>query len=168
MELSQWIAVYGAVSQSAANRERSLWTLFAGGAISCALVIAVIAYSVTRGSSSFEQTVGIGAAALGLLLSFVWIVAQLRLLLEYQHWHRLLRSIESQFAGAEFHRSFHRLLQGDQICVPAASWVCEQWHPQPTRFPWIVRIMPRLIAIWIPVAFLLAFVSLLAGISIRY
>lgn len=167
MELSQWIAVYGAVSQSAANRERSLWTLFAGGAISCALVIAVIAYSVTRGSSSFEQTFGIGAAALGLLVSFVWVVAQLRLLLEYQHWHRLLRSIESQFAGAEFHRSFHRLLQGDQVCIASASWICEQWHPEPARFPWLVRIIPKLIALWIPTAFLLAFASVLVGISIN-
>jgi len=163
MELSQWIAVYGAVSQSAANRERSLWTLFAGGAISCALVIAVIAYSVTRGSSSFEHMFGIGAAALGLLVSFVWVVAQLRLLLEYQHWHRLLRSIESQFAGAEFHRSFHRLLQGDQVYVPSASWICEQWHPEAARFPWLVRIMPKLIVLWIPTAFLLAFASLLVG-----
>jgi hypothetical protein len=167
MELSQWIAVYGAVSQSAANRERSLWTLFAGGAISCALVIAVIAYSITRGSSSFEQVLGIGAAALGLLVSFVWVIAQLRLFLEYQHWYRLLRSVESQFAGAEFHRSFHRLLQGDQVCIPSASWVCEQWHPEAARFPWIVRIMPKLIALWIPTAFFLAFVSLLVGISIN-
>ena len=167
MELSQWIAVYGAVSQSAASRERSLWTLFAGGFISSSLLMAIIAYAVTLGSSSFQHTFGIGGAALGLLVAFVWMVAQLRLLFEYQHWYRLLRSVESQFAGAEFHRSFHRLLQGDQVYVPSASWICEQWHPEPARFPWIVRIMPKLIALWIPTAFFLAFVSVLIGISIN-
>ena len=167
MELSQWIALYGAVSQSAASRERSLWTLFAGGFISSSLLMAIIAYAVTLGSSSFQQAFGIGAAALGLLVAFVWVVAQIRLLFEYQHWYRLLRSVESQFAGAEFHRSLHRLLQGDQVCIPSASWICEQWHPEPARFPFIVRIMPKLIALWIPIAFFLSFASLLVGISIR-
>jgi hypothetical protein len=167
MELGQWIAVYGAVSQSASSRERSLWTLFAGGFVSSSLVMAIIAYAVTRGpSSALQQAFTVGAAVFGLLVSFVWMVAQIRLLFEYQHWYRLLRSVESQFAGAEFHRSLHRLLQGDQVCIPSASWICDEWHPEPARFPWIVRVMPKLVALWIPAAFLLAFVALLVGISI--
>ena len=166
MELGHWISLYGAISQSASSRERSLWTLFAGGFLSSALLIAAAIYAVAR-DASFESAFAVGVSSLGLLVSFVWMMAQLRLLLEYQHWSRLLRSVESQFAGAELQRSFHRLLKGEEVCIPSAAWVCGQWHPEAATFPWIVRTIPKLIALWIPGAFLLAFAALLIGVTTR-
>lgn len=166
MELDQWIAIYTAASHSATNRERSLWTVFAGGLVASGLLVAMIAFVVALDASSFGRTFGIGAAALGLAMCLVWFAAQYKLLFECRHWNRLLRSVESQFAGTELHRSFARLQQGDQICIPAASWTCGEWLPEPVRFPLVLRAVPRLITLWIPIFFLAAFVAFLIGIPL--
>ncbi|UCF10266.1 MAG: hypothetical protein JSW65_00865 [Candidatus Bipolaricaulota bacterium] len=172
MELDQWIALYGAVSRMASDRERSLWSLFTAGLIGCGLLLAVIAFAGTAfgipgGDSSFQYEFGIGVAALGALLSCVWLISQLRLHVACRHWQRLLRSIESQFAGAEFTRSFHRLFHGDQVCIPSASWICREWHPEPARIRWPMRGRTSLLTAWIPLAFLLAFAAVLCGILLK-
>ena len=166
MELDQWIAVYSAASNSAASRERSFWAAFAGGLVASSLLVAVIAFVVALNSSSFGHTFGIGAAALGLSMCVVWFLLQYRLLFECRHWQRLLRSVESQFAGAELHRSFERLQQGDKLGVPKSAWVCGEWNPEPAHFPYLLRLLPRLVTLWIPLLFFAAFIAFLIGIPL--
>ena len=166
MELDQWIAIYTAASHSAASRERSLWTAFSGGLIANSLIVTIIAYVIALNRTASGQTFGIATSALGLAVCFVWSAVQYRLLFECQHWQRLLRSVESQFAGAEFHRSVQRLLQGDQVCVPSSAWFCGEWNAEAARFPLLLRALPRTMAMWIPLVFLAAFVVFLIGLSI--
>ena len=168
MELSQWIAVYSAISEFASSRERGFWVFFTGGLVGSSVLLALITFTLDGGDSSFHHALGLGGAALGVLLSLAWVVALWQLSLERRHWHRLLRSVESQFAGAEFHRSIHRLLRGDRVHVPTASWVCEQWHPEPAHFPWIARAVPRMILSFVPALFFLAFVGLLVSIAVMW
>jgi len=167
MELSQWIALYGAVSQSAASRERSKWVLFASGLVTGALLLLVASCILVLGSAS-GKALGLGVASLGGMICFTWWVMQQRLDHESLHWHRLLRSLESQFAGAEFHRNIHRLLQGEQACVPSAAWVCGEWNPEAVRFPFFVRNFPRVLMQWLPGIFLAAFLLLIVGIAVGY
>ena len=167
MELDQWIAIYTAASQSAANRERSFWVTFTGGLVASSLLVAIIAFVVALNSTSFGQTFGIGAAALGLAMCLIWFALQYRLLYECQHWSRLLRSVESQFAGAELHRSFERLQSGDSFCIPKAAWMCGEWNADAAHFPLLLRALPRVMTLWIPLLFLAAFVAFVVGISLH-
>jgi hypothetical protein len=151
MELEQWIAVYSAASQSAASRDRSLWSVFAGGLIASSLLLMF----------------GIGIAALGLAVCLVWTLIQYKLLHECLHWQRLLRSVESQFAGAEFYRSLDRLSKGEELCVPVASRICNEWNSEAAKFPWLIRIVPQLMTLWVPAFFIAGFIAFLIGISIN-
>ena len=172
MELEQWIAVYSAASQSAASRERSLWSVFAGGLIASSLMLAILAIAVTLTSvttltsTDLGRVFGIGIAALGLAICLVWAIIQHKLLHEWQHWHRLLRSVESQFAGAEFYRSLERLSKGERLCVPLASRICDEWNSEAAKFPWLIRIVPQLTTLWVPAFFIASFIAFLIGISI--
>ena len=172
MELDQWIAVYSAASQSAASRERSLWSVFAGGLIAGSLLMAILAIAVTLTSATTltatdcGRVFGIGIASLGLAVCLVWSLIQYKLLHEYRHWQRLLRSAESQFAGAEFYRSFARLSKGEQLCVPVAARICDEWNSESARLPWVIRIVPQLITLWVPFFFIAGFVAFLIGISV--
>jgi len=166
MELDQWISIYASASQSAASRERSLWTAFAGGLIASSLFVTIIAYVVALDSSGFGHAFGLATSSLGLAVCLVWFAVQFRLLYECQHWQRLLRSVESQFAGVEFHRSVQRLLQGEKICVPQSAWFCDGWNPEPAHFPFLLRAIPKMMTLWIPVLFFGAFIAFLIGLSI--
>jgi len=92
MELEQWIAVYSAASQSAASRERSLWSVFAGGLIASSLMLSILAIAVTLTSAAtltatdFGRVFGIGIAALGLAICLVWALIQYKLLHECRHY----------------------------------------------------------------------------------
>ena len=161
MELDQWIAIYGAISQSAASHSRSRWVSFTGGLLAASLLVVFLAYLAQLGVGAVERSFGIGASALGLLIGLAWWVNQGRLYTECGHWERLLRSLEEQFAGAEFHRSLHRILQGEETCVPAAKWVCGEWHSEPACVPRGLRVLPRVLETSIPAVFVLAFAALL-------
>ncbi len=167
MELEQWIAVYSAASQSAASRERSLWSVFAGGLIASSLLLTILAIVVTLTATDFGRIFGIGIAALGLAICFVWALIQYKLLHECQHWQRLLRSVESQFAGAEFYRSLDRLFKGEELCVPVATRICDEWSSEAAKFPWLIRIVPQVMTLWVPAFFIASFVAFLIGISIN-
>ncbi len=161
MELDQWIAVYGAISQSAASRLRSRWVSFTGGLLAVSLVAVFVAYLAQLGVGPVERAFGIGASSLGLLIGLTWWMNQCRLGAECSHWERLLRSLEEQFAGAEFHRGLHRMIQGEEICVPAAKRVCGDWHSEPARLPKVLQDLPRILEMWIPAVFVLTFAALL-------
>ncbi|MBN1857667.1 hypothetical protein JW848_00490 [Candidatus Bipolaricaulota bacterium] len=162
MELDQWISVFAAVSRTADNRDRNMWSLFMSGIVAASLLVGVTAYALLSFATTADP-LSLGAASLGLLLSVVWAVSQYRLSTECAHWRRLLRSIESQFAGAEFHRSLHRLLQGEQICVRASGWLCDEWQSEGVQFPAILRTAPNLMMHLVPLAFVAGFVVLLVS-----
>ena len=165
MELDHWIAIYAAISQSAASRERSRWGLLAAGMVAGSLIVAAVIYVLGAGRSTAAPA-AIGLASLGLAMSLVWSLAQHRLRLESRHWQRILRSLESQFAGAEFHRNLHRLLKGEEVCVPSAAWVCQEWQPEAAHCPSLLRTAPDLLIQWVPMVFTLAFVTLVVVSSI--
>jgi len=162
MELEQWIHLFSAISNTTTAREKSKWMVFSSGIIACAVLVLIVIWALVRG---LDRPAGVGAAALGLLLALAWGVIQQRLHVECEHWNRLLRSIESQFAGTEFHRSIHRLLLGEQVCIPTSAWVCGVWNPEATRFPILTRHVSGRITQWVPVLFALSFVALLIGVA---
>lgn len=166
MELDQWIAIYGAISQSAASHLRSRWVSFTGGLLAASLLVVFLAYLAQFGIGGVERSFGIGASSLGLLIGLTWWVNQSRMGAECRHWERLLRSLEEQFAGAEFHRSMHRMLQGSETCVPAAKWVCGEWHSEPARTLRVLRNLPRLLETWTPAVFTLVFAALLVWFTL--
>jgi hypothetical protein len=102
----------------------------------------------------------VGLIALGWVIGLAWAGAQQRLHVELIHWERLLRSLESQFAGGEFHRSVQRLDQGEPICVSGSAWACEEWQNEAVRFSRTFRLFTCRMVLWTPVAFLLGLVVL--------
>jgi len=161
MQLDQWIALYGAMTQTAVGHLRARWISFTGGLLASSLVVVFLSYLAQRGIGSVARSFGIGASSLGLLIGLTWLVSQCRLQAECDHWERVLRSLEDQFAGAELYRGLHRMMQGEEVCIPSASWVCGEWHSQPARVPRGCRRFPRVLESWIPVVFMLAFAGLL-------
>ena len=161
MELEQWIQLFHAVSSTTASREKGKWLLFASSFVTCTGLLFI-------GVSLFVQTLSkpasIGIAALGLAIAIAWSIIQQRLSAECAHWNRILRSIESQFAGTEFHRSIHRLSLGEQVCVPTSAWVCDEWRAEAARFPLLSRKVPDRLLLSVPFLYGLAFLSLLIGI----
>ncbi len=163
MELAQWIQLFGAVSSTAASREKSKWMVFSGGLVAGTILLLLIIWAFVQ---SLEGAACIGAAALGLMLSVFWFVLQQRLIAECDHWSRILRGIEGQFAGTELHRSIHRLLLGEEVCIPGAAWVCGEWNPEGVRFSLLSRRFTGKLVMWVPVLFMAAFVALLIGIAV--
>lgn len=164
MELDQWIAVFSAVSQTEINRDRSMWSLFMSGIVAGSLLVAVTAYALLSATAA-SDLLGLGAASLGLLLSVAWILTQSRLSAESAHWRRVLRSIESQFAGAEFHRGLHRLMRGEQICVRSSRWLCDEWQSEGVKFPTVLRWIPNAMVVVVPLAFVAGFVTLIVTLA---
>lgn len=160
MELEQWIHLFGAVSNTTTAREKSSWMVFSSGLVACTGLALIAIWTLARG---FGGPASIGVSVLGLLVAIAWGVIQQRLTAECAHWNRLLRSVESQFAGAEFHRSIHRLMLGEQVCIPESSWICGDWNPEATRFPLLARYVSSRITQWVPVLYGFSFIALLIG-----
>jgi len=158
MELEQWIQLFGAISNTSTTHEKSKWMVFSGGLVASALLALCAIWILVRGP---HQGIGIGIAGFGSLVALSWAIVQQRLHVECDQWGRLLRSIESQFAGTEFHRSIHRLLLGEQVCVQDASWICGKWSPEAARFSAVTRRLSRAIILWMPILFSLSFVALI-------
>ncbi len=163
MELAHWIQLFGAVSSTSASREKSKWLVFSGGLVASTVLLLLVVWAIVQ---SLEGPACIGAAALGFLLALFWLLIQQRLVVECAHWSRILRGIEGQFAGTELHRSVHRLLLGEEVCVPGAAWVCGEWNPEGVRFSIVSRQFTNKIIGWVPGLFMLAFVALLIGIAV--
>jgi len=165
MELDQWIAVFAAVSQTAGERDRSKWGLFMSGIVAASLLVAVAAYTLLS-KTGISRPLGLGASALGVLLSVAWILVQSGMAAECAHWQRVLRSIESQFAGAEFYRGLHRLMRGEEICIRSSGWRCDEWQSEGIRLPFLFRSIPGAMTTLVPLGFAVGFVVLLVALVI--
>lgn len=160
MELEEWLVVYQALTWSACSKERSYWTI-AGAFLlaNCALIfpLSLFLFSYTMWEGRYFSTI---LAGLGVLICLAWLTSQQRAAREASHMARLLRSIESQFAGGEFQRSLSKLLAGEKVCVPGTSWRCEDWQPEAVRIGFLTRHMPRVLMVMVPVVFGGAWIAL--------
>ncbi len=161
MELEAWLAIYQAVSHTASAKERARWTILALFLLGNSLLALPAALLVGSFPNDQAEAVATGIAILGAVVSLGWLSCQILAGWETVHWERLLRSIEHQFAGAEFHRSAYRLLRGDETCIPATAWKCGDWYPEVERLGWARRSLPRAALWFLPLAFLAAWVILI-------
>ncbi len=169
MELHEWLSVYQAVSVTAANKERTYWNV--GGTCLVASVLLLI-LGVVLGIAVLEDayngyvaTPGLrclttALAAFGVLISTYWLAIRHRMSREVAHWQGLLRQLEGEFAGAEFHRSGLRLLMGQPVRSPTITPHFDEWYPGVTRLGWLARHMACLTTVLLPTAFLVAWVAL--------
>jgi len=161
MELDQWLMAYLAVSQSAATKERSRWSLFVGGLTANAiLAIAVVFLISVDPVSGLRFFIEIGLILIGLLSSFAWLVVGARLQAEAGHLAALLRGIEKEFAGGELHRSLFRFSKGEAVCAAASRWTCNEWLPSVSHLPLLARIGPRFFAGFVAFSFLVGWIAL--------
>ena len=160
MELDQWLMVYQAVTATTSAKERNYWMstgIFLVANLLLLLPLAFFALSYNSWGGRWFQT---ALGAIGFLICFFWLVTQRWTAREISHWESLLRGIEGQFAGSEFHRGNYRLLHGEQICVPASSWKCNEWYPEVQRLSWCGRLSPQALITLLSTAFLLGWVAL--------
>jgi hypothetical protein len=163
VELEAWLAIYQAVNHTATAKERMYWTIAALFLLGNSLLALPAALLVASFPDDQSQMVVTGLAILGSIVSFVWLACQTLARRENLHWESLLRSIEHQFAGAEFHRSVYRLLRGEETCVPTTAWKCGDWYPEVERLGWARRSLPYLAAGLLSLAFLAAWVLLIVA-----
>ena len=169
MELHEWLTVYQAVSVTTANKERTYWSL--GGTCLIASVLLLI-LGIALGIAVLEDAYngyvsppGLRClttvlAAFGALISVYWLSIRHRLSQEVAHWQGLLRQLEGEFAGAEFHRSALRLLMGQPVRAPTVAPHFDEWYPGVTRLGWLARKLACLTATLVPTAFLVAWIAL--------
>ncbi len=161
MELEAWLAIYQAVNHTATAKERARWAILALFLLGNSLLALPAALLSASFPNDQAEAVATGVAILGAAVSLAWLSCQILAGWETLHWERLLRSIEHQFAGAEFHRSAYRLLRGDETCIPATAWKCGDWYPEVERLGWARRSLPRAALWFLPLAFLAAWVILI-------
>jgi len=169
VELHEWLSVYQAVSATAANKERTYWNL--GGTCLVASVLLLI-LGVVLGIAVVEdayngyvattalQCLTTVVAGFGVLISTYWLALQHRMAHEVAHWQGLLRQLEGEFAGAEFHRSSFRLLIGQPVRSPRVTPHFDEWYPAVTRLGWFSRALAGLTTALLPMAFLVAWIAL--------
>jgi len=161
MDLDQWLYAYGAVTRSCSGREKSLWTASVGFLLAQSLLAFAYAFvepNLLGGASTDYRT---GFIVLGGLVAVVWGLVQTRLRAELLHFERILRQIEGQFAGGEFHRSLFQLAQGERICVSAAQYTCNEWLPDVARLPLLGRISAIRLMTCVPLLFVLGWLAVL-------
>ena len=169
MELDQWLVIYLTVAQSATQVRQTGWSLLARGAIvqtllAVAAIFLLFIEPLPMTGTYFLLIVGL--VSLGLIMSFGWLIALRRLRVEGMHFEALVRGIESQFAGAEFFRSIHRLQAGEKVCTPASTWTCNEWLPSVSRLPILSRSRAGLPVCLMAWPFTLGWVGLLLRILI--
>jgi hypothetical protein len=155
LELEEWLQVYQALVVAASAKERSYWEVFIGFLIANCLLVGALVFLFLAYSLPEKLALQTGLGALGLFTSLGWWGSQRRLVREVLVWTSLLRSLEGEFAGAEFYRSLFKVSRGDQVCIPASDWKCNQWHPLVTEFPrlswgfsyYLAAILPPLFAL---------------------
>ncbi len=164
MELEEWLRLYQALNVTASGKERSYWTIsgiFLLANCLLAFPFSFIFFSYTGGQGRYFITV---LAGIGVLLSFSWWFSQKRAAYEIAHFVRLLRSIEGQFAGAEFHRSLYRLLAGEEVCIPSTAWKCKEWYPDVARLNRLTRTLPHGLLPVLPFVFVLTWTGLAVAV----
>lgn len=167
MELDQWLGVYQALVRSAATKEQSGWSLHTGG-LTAQSILAIAAIFLVfiepMPLAGLRFFLVIGLVTVGLISSTIWLVMQKRIQAEATHLNSLVRSIESQFAGAEFFRSLCRFSKGEQICVPGSDWTCNEWLPSVSRLPLFARLAPASLAGLVTLSFVLGWIALLVRV----
>ena len=163
LELHAWLAIYQAVTLTATAKERTYWTIAAVFLLANSVLLLPAGLLAASSSNDEGQLLVTGLAALGGIICLAWLACQGFAGRESLHWESLLRSIEHQFAGGEFHRSAYRLLRGEETCVPTTAWKCGDWYPEVERLRWARRALPQVAVRLLAVAFLVAWAALIAA-----
>lgn len=159
MELEGWLEVYQAISLTAGTKERGYWTTLLGFLIASCLLFLAVAFLNLAHDLAAARILRTVLAGIGLCMSLGWWSSQWRLAQEVAHWTGLLRGLEGEFAGAEFHRSAYKFLRGKEVCIPASDWQCGEWHPKVLRLPWPGRTTSRLAVAFLPILFSLGWIA---------
>lgn len=152
--------MYQATSATAAAKERAYWGLIGAILLASVVLLAVGAFFVSASWLEGWKRLTSGVAALGLVLTLYWAVMQHRLGRELSLWHGLLRQVESEFAGMEFHRGAFRFQLGEDVRVPSTSPRSEEWYSQLVHIGRAGRASGRLFKALLPGGFLVAWVLL--------
>jgi len=99
-------------------------------------------------------------AVFGVLICAYWLSIRHRLSREILHWQGLLRQLEGEFSGAEFHRSALRLATGRPVRIPTITPHFDEWSPGSVRLGWFSRMLGGLSVVLLPTAFVIAWISL--------
>ncbi|MBC7093773.1 hypothetical protein H5T53_07205 [Candidatus Bipolaricaulota bacterium] len=160
LELEEWLAVYQAVSLTAASKERVYWGVGGACLIANTILLALAAY-VSRATWLEDwRYLTTALAVIGVGVGAYWLAIQHRLGREAAHWQGLLRQLEGEFAGAEFHRSALRLLKGQPVRTPTTTVHFDEWYPEVARLGWFARAAARLMVPLVPTLFLIAWILL--------
>jgi hypothetical protein len=169
MELEQWLKVYQAASVTASSKERAYWIVFSVCLLANFLLLLVLLSTggFTLGFMGGFGNVPVGTRALdtglaflGLLLSLFWLVILERLEREKALWSGLLRQVEGEFAGAEFHRAELRLSRGQPVRALTTTALYNEWYPEILRLSWFSRALPSFLGSFLPVYFLFGWLLL--------
>jgi len=161
MELEQWLKIYQAAALTSGAKERSYWTILGVFLLThCVLILALAFLSLThtlQETRCYSTILG----GIGIFVALCWFANERRAAREMLYWEGLLRGLEGEFAGAEFHRSFYKLLHNEQVCLPAADWKCAEWYPTVEHLSWFTRNMSRWLLACLPILFLVAWIALI-------
>jgi hypothetical protein len=160
MELEEWLKIYQAATLTSGVKERSYWTILGVFLLThCVLILALAFLSLTHTlhEARFYSTV---LSGIGIFIALCWFCNERRAARAMLYWEGLLRGLEGEFAGAEFHRSFYKLLHNEQVCLPAADWKCAEWYPTVEHLSWFIRNMSRWLLAFLPILFLIAWIAL--------
>lgn len=163
MELEGWLEVYQALAITAGTKERSYWTAFLGFLLGSSLLALAMAFLFLAYSLTERQALKTVVGALGLCVGLGWWTTQRRLAREAAVWSSLLRSLEGEFAGAEFYRLLFKLQQGTQACIPSSDWKCGDWHPTVASFPLFCQAVSRFSLELLPLVFSTAWAASIAA-----
>jgi hypothetical protein len=158
MELEEWLKIYQAITLTAAGKERNYWTTVGLFLLTNCLLIIPLGFLFITYTPFKGKLMATAIGTIGFLISFVWLISNRRTAREVTHWGSLLRSIEAQFAGGEFHRSDYKLFHGKEVCVSEATSKCEDWYPDVVSLSWFSRLAPQSLIGFIPIAFLLGWI----------
>ena len=160
MELQQWLMAYQAITATACAKERNFWMSTGIFLIANLVLLLPLAFLATTYGPWNGKWLRTALGAIGFLICLFWLITQRWTAREIAHWEGHLRGIEGQFAGSEFHRSSYRFLCGEQVCLPASSWKCNEWYPEVHRLSPFGRIGPQVAIGFLSVLFLLGWVAL--------
>lgn len=169
MELEQWLKVYQAASLTASTKERIHWAIHGVALLANLLLLLVLVNTggyilgFMGGFSSVPvgtRALDTGLAAVGILLSLFWLALVRRASRELALWTGLLRQVEGEFAGAEFHRAELRLLKGQPVRAPTTTALYNEWYPEIVRLSWFARAFSWAFGAALPACFLVGWLIL--------
>jgi len=110
MELEEWLKIYQAAALTSGVKERSYWTILGVFLLThCVLILALAFLALTRMLHE-ARLYGTVLSGIGIFIALCWFFNERRAARAMLYWEGLLRGLEGEFAGAEFHRSFYKAL----------------------------------------------------------